>query len=200
MTADAMARPRRTAQEPEWVVWITVLAMLAIGLAVRSMVTGRMAHFANGNIAFDYPADWMALASEDPTTVVQVGEPMDVSFFPASVSIRQMPVTDISTTANTPGDLAMKWSNRQVQELLGYRVLNVEPASVGGQKGVRIEYACVADPPLGGPNSIPIVAHGEDILIVRGDQLTVITWSAASDQAQGQAATWQRVLASMNLQ
>ena len=53
---------------------------------------------------------------------------------------------------------------------------------------------------MGGPKSIPAITHGEDILIAQGDNVTIVTWTAASDEQARLASVWQRILASLKVQ
>ncbi len=204
MTVDTTVNPRTATpnsaargQEPEWVVWLTVLVLLAIGAAAGFVVTHRTATYSQAGATFQYPADWIAWTDEDPAVIAAVGESIDRGPFSASVRIRRLPVSDISTAAQNLGDLALKWSDSQAGALTGYRVLNIEPASVGGRSAVKLAYAYVAD--VGGPRSLPIVARGEDILLMHGDQAQIITWRAAADDYDHQAPIWQRILASLKL-
>ncbi|MGQ9839442.1 MAG: hypothetical protein ACUVR4_02720 [Anaerolineae bacterium] len=186
-------------EEPEWLVWALVVVMLAIGGLAGTVVERRTVAIKAGDLTLKHPAGWVKMRAEGPFEVLRVGEAFETAVFPAQVSVHQMPVTEVSTTAQTLGDLALKWSNRQTQELLGYKVLNIEPAHVGGQETIRVEYIYVAEPPMGGPNSIPVVARGADYLIRQGEKLTVISFVAANDAFEEQAATRERILASLEL-
>lgn len=201
MTANVMQPFRRLMrdEEPEWLVWVLVAVMLAIGGIVGAIVMGRTELATASSLSFRYPAGWVSMAGGDPFEMLHVAEPFETAAFPANASVRQMPVTEVSTTAQTLGDLAFKWTNRQAQELLGYKVLNIAPVTVHSQEAIEIEYVYVAEPPMAGPDSIPVVAHGADVLLRRGDTLTVITFSADAAAYPGLATTWGRILASLKL-
>ncbi len=201
MTANVIRPFRRLMrdEEPEWLVWALVAVMLAIGALVGSIVVQRTELAAADSLSFRYPASWISMASENPFETLHVAEPFETTIFPANVSVLQMPITEVSTTAQSLGDVALKWANQQTQNLLGYKVLSIEPVTVHSQEAIKIEYAYVAEPPMAGPNSIPIVAHGSDVLIRRGDTLTVVAFSAESDAYPGLATTWGRILASLKL-
>ncbi len=200
-TASTMKSLRRhmREEEPEWLVWALLAVMLIVGWGVGTIVERRTDIATLDNLSLRYPAGWVNMASEDPFELLHVGESFETASFPASASIRQMPVTEVSTTAQTLGDLALKWSNKQVEELQGYKVLSVEPAEMQGQETVKIEYVYVAEPPMGGPDSIPVVARATDILMQQGDTLTITTFSAEAAAFDGQATTWGRILASLKL-
>jgi hypothetical protein len=110
-----------------------------------------------------------------------------------------MPATDISRSAHSLGDLVLKWSNDHARDLLGYRVLNIEPTQVGGKDAVRVDYAYVAEPALAAPDTMPTVARGADTLAREGDTITVITTQAAADAYEDLRLTWDRMIASVVL-
>ncbi len=200
-TASTMKSLRRhmREEEPEWLVWALVAVMLIVGWGVGTIVVQRTDTAALDTLSLRYPAAWVSMAGEDPYELLHVGEPFETSSFPASASVRQMPVTEVSTTAQTLGDLALKWGNKRIDELTGYKVLSVEPAEVQGQEAVAIQYVYVAEPPMGGPDSMPVVARATDILMRQGDTLTITTFSAEAAAFDGQATTWGRILASLKL-
>lgn len=200
MTTETLKSIRRfaRAEEPEWLVWLLVAVMLAVGLIARTVVVGQQKSFQQDSVSLRYPATWTVLASEGDFDILNIGEGMDAGLFPARVRVQQMPITEISTSAQTLGDLALKWSNQQSEALLGYRVFTIEPTTVAGQDAVKLDYAYVAEPVMSTPNSVPVVARGEDILLRRGDTVTVISLAAGEDFEQ-QLATLRRVLGSLVL-
>lgn len=200
MTTNALKPLRQLMreEEPEWLVWALVIVMLALGGLVGVIVERRTDTATAGSLSLRYPASWVSMTSEDPFELVRAGEPFESTSFPATVSVRQMPVTEVSTTAQTLGDLALKWSNKQTLELLGYKVLSIEPMQEN-QEAVKIDYAYVAEPPMGGPDSVPVVARATDVLIRDGEALTIVTFSADTAAFDAQESTWKRILASLKL-
>jgi len=202
MTATT-ARPFRRLlrdEEPEWLVWALVAAMLIIGLLVRTVFVARTVEATAGNLSVAYPADWVGMTTDDPYDVLARSEPLLSDPFPANVRITQMPVTEVSTTADSLDDFALKWSDRQTEDLEGYRVLSIEPVSMQGTDAAQINYAYIAEPLLGGPSAMPVVARGQDILIRQDATLTVVRFVADADAYDGLAATWQRILGSLKMQ
>ncbi len=186
-------------EEPEWLVWALVVVMLAIGGLVGVVVERRTATASAEGITLSYPAGWLNLGAGEPFEVLRAGEPFEAAAFPAQVSVLRMPVTEVSTTAQTLGDLALKWIARRTEDLLGYKALSIEPAQVQGQEAIRIEYVYVAEPPMAGPAGIPVVARGADYLVRQGELLTVLAFTADADAFEGQGGTWARILASLRL-
>ncbi len=186
-------------EEPEWLVWALVILMLAVGGLVGTVVERRTVTVKAGEIALSYPAGWVNMGTGEPFEVLRVGEPFETAIFPAQISVRQMPVAEVSTTAQTLGDLALKWSARQTQDLTGYKVLSIEPAQIQDQEAVKVEYVYVAEPPMAGPEGIPVVVRGADYLIRQEETLTVVTFSAGADAYERQTAIWARILAALKL-
>ncbi|HMO60245.1 MAG TPA: hypothetical protein PKC19_23075 [Roseiflexaceae bacterium] len=71
MTTGTVTRPNWRTEEPEWVVWLTVILALLIGLGLRSAVVGRMQTVQAGPTTISYPANWVEDTEEGtPTTTV----------------------------------------------------------------------------------------------------------------------------------
>jgi hypothetical protein len=186
-------------EEPEWLVWALVIVLLAVGLFARTIVLNRWSDFGQDNLSVSYPASWTRLASQAEHEVLGVREPFDAGMFPARFTLLQMPVTDISTSAQTPGDFALKWADRNAKDLLGYKVLSIEEVKVRGKDAVRVDYVYVTEAEMATPNSVPIVAEGADVLIRRDDVMTVASFSAAADAFGDLEGVWNRILGSLEL-
>ncbi|MCU0508676.1 MAG: hypothetical protein MUC34_09775 [Anaerolineae bacterium] len=202
MTATTMPTGRRyfRAEEPEWLVWVTVAVLLAIGLITRAVVLNRTTTFTEGNLSVSYPADWTPVASDSPGALLSVGESFSGELFPARLVVQQMPVTEISRSAQSLGDLALKWADDHAQDRLGYRVLSIEPTQVRGRDAVRIDYAYVAEPAFATPDTMPIVARGADTLIRTGDTVTAVTTLSSADTFDTLGTAWNRMLGSVELE
>ncbi len=199
MTASTTRAVRRAArsEEPEWVVWLAVIALLAAGLLLRGMIEGRTERFSQAGVSLNYPAAWSLLRDEQAGQILHVADAFATAQAPANVSVRQVPAAELGWGAQTLGDLAMLWSRRQAEDLLGYSVLNLEPIKLRGQDAVAVDYAYVVQPPGGG---LPVVTQAEDILLRQGDKLTIVSFSAAADAYAEQAGVWRKVLASLDVQ
>ncbi|MCX6031113.1 MAG: PrsW family glutamic-type intramembrane protease [Chloroflexi bacterium] len=182
--------------EPEWAVWAAVIGLLVVGLLVRGAIEGRTQRFSGNGVALSYPAGWSVLRDEQPGQFLHVADAFSPDQTPIGVSVRQLPAAEVGRGAQSLGDLAMMWSNRQGQDLLGYNALGVEPAKVGGKDAVALDYAYVVQPPGAG---VPAVMRAEDILLRNGDTLTLVTFAAPADEYEGQTATWRRILASLDV-
>lgn len=186
-------------EEPEWLVWALVIILLAVGLIARTIVVNRLVAFSEGNLSVSYPASWTQTKGDSADEMFVVSESFDAGLFPARFMLRQMPVTEISTSAQTLGDFALKWADRKTKDLLGYKVLNIEETQVRGKDAVRVDYVYVAEPVMATPNSIPIVAEGVDVLIRQDGVMTVASMLASADAFKGLDGVWNRILGSLEL-
>lgn len=196
------SRLRRTLfreEEPEWLVWALAIILLAVGLIARTIVVNRSTSFSQGNLSVSYPASWTQTKGDSANEVLVVSESFDAGLFPARFMLRQMLVTEISTSAQTPGDFALKWVDRMAKDLLGYKVLSIEETKVRGKDAVRVDYVYVAEPMMATPNSIPIVAEGADVLIRQDGVMTVASMLASADAFEGLEGVWNRILGSLEL-
>lgn len=197
MTTATISRPRPVRrEEPEWLVWALLALMLIIGLIARSVVEGRTEQWSGAGVSLRYPAEWVSLAGDDQT--LHVADPFSSPQFPSSVRVQQVPMAEVGQNLSALGDVALAWSARHGRDLASYRALRTEPLTVAGQNAVRVEYAYVAEPLLGNVAATPpIVARAQDILVQRGDALTVITLAADSAQWEEASDTWRGILASL---
>lgn len=187
-------------EEPEWLVWALVIVMLAVGFIARTIVVNHSIVFSEGNLSVSYPASWTRIERNAGDEIFAVSEPFDAGLFPARFTLQQMPVTDISTSAQTPGDFALKWADRQAKDLLGYKVLSIEETRVRSRDAVRVEYVYVTEPVMATPNSVPIVAEGADVLIRQDDVMTVASLLASADAFKDLDGVWNRILGSLELE
>ncbi len=186
-------------EEPEWLVWALVIILLAVGLIARTIVVNRSSAFSDANVSVSYPASWAQAKGDSADEVLVVSESFDAGLFPARFVLRQMPVTEISTSAQTLGDFALKWADRKAKDLLGYKVLSIGETQVRGKNAVRVDYVYVAEPVIATPNSVPIVAEGADVLIRQDDVMTVASMLASADAFKGLDGVWGRILGSLEL-
>lgn len=198
-TSSKLRRTLFREEEPEWLVWALVITLLAVGLVARTIVVNRSTAFSEGNLSVSYPVSWTQTKGDSANELLVVSESFDAGLFPARFMLRQMPVTEISTSAQTLGDFALKWADRKARDLLGYKVLSIEETQVRGKDAVRVDYVYVAEPVMATPNSVPIVAEGADVLIRQDDVITVASMLASADAFKGLDGVWDRILGSLEL-
>lgn len=198
-TSSKLRRTLFREEEPEWLVWALVITLLAVGFVARTIVVNRSTAFSEGNLSVSYPVSWTQTKGDSANELLVVSESFDAGLFPARFMLRQMPVTEISTSAQTLGDFALKWADRKARDLLGYKVLSIEETQVRGKDAVRVDYVYVAEPVMATPNSVPIVAEGADVLIRQDDVITVASMLASADAFKGLDGVWDRILGSLEL-
>jgi hypothetical protein len=96
-------------------------------------------------------------------------------------------------------DAATTWTLGRMSALREFHDLGTEEATINGQPALRVNYAYVADPPVGmGAASLPIVVQASDTVVVQGNQFFV--FSSVSDASQDKdTAALARVLTSVRL-
>lgn len=194
MTTTTMNLPRPLRrEEPEWVVWLLVGLLLIAGVAVKAAVTGRTEQLGTAGVTLEYPAGWTRTTGDDPAEGVRAGDPLTQT----AVRVRSVPAADFGRNLTTLTDLALAWSSRSASELSNYSTLGVESDVIQGTDVVRIEYAYVVPP---APSSVPTVVRAEDVLIQRGDIVSVVTFTADATTFEDAGTVWQTILASLNLQ
>lgn len=198
MTASTLPAERRMtrAEEPEWLVWALVIVLLAVGWLVRTVVESRMTQFSTSGVTLSYPTGWMTLPDSDAFQVFGAADAFAPGKAATEVRVFLVPTDEVSRMAQSLGDLAMAWSTRKAEQLLGYSILASEPTTVAGRPAVKLDYAYVIQGVGGG---LPVVVRAEDILLRQADRLLVLSFSTASDLYADQLPAWQRILASLKV-
>lgn len=178
MTTTTMPAPRRLlrAEEPEWLVWLMVLGMLLVGLLVRSTVQQRAEPFNGAGVMLGYPGAWSAQPREG--YALYASDPLAGPVAPPSLSVREVPLSELGRNLTNLSEVALAWNARQARELDNFRALSSTPHEVDGQAAIRSEYAYVVSP--AGATLPPVVLRAEDLLLLRGETLLIITFAAES--------------------
>lgn len=176
-TEKSMWRRMTRAEEPEWLVWALVIGLLAVGLLLKTAVAGRAEGFSAHGVSLSYPAEWTQ--STAPEQLLYAADLFSSAQFPTSVTVRQVPTSEIGRNLSSLGDIAMAWNTRLSKELQIYRSLNNVPTTISGHDAVMIEYAYVPQVTRGsGASAPPVVARAQDYLIQQGETLTIVTLAA----------------------
>lgn len=184
----------------EWLVWVTVLVLLAAGWVVRDRVEGRLTTFSEDGVTLAYPAGWNLLADRGEFEVFHVIDPTSSVQFPTSVRVQRIPLGELGRAAGSLGDVALSWSTRQGREIPIYSVLQIEPTMVRGQSAIAVDYAYVAEPAMGSAaGSVPAVVRAQDVLLQHGDIITIVSFEASTDSYSQELGHWVQVLASIDV-
>lgn len=196
-------RGRGRAEEPEWIVILTVAIALLIGWFIQASVVNRMETASAGNISISYPASWTRASEEG--ALLSASDRMGSGTFGPRISLRQVPRADLVPTnsgsaAPSIADVASAWSIQRGTGLVGYRVLKIERKTLGGREAVDVTYAYLAEGGLGAAGTVlPQVMQAVDTLIATGDQIDILTFATAGDEFARSSDLHQRVLASWRL-
>jgi hypothetical protein len=156
---------------------IVVLMALALGLLVRTQAANRVTLFQDKETALSlaYPATWGSVESLQDV-LLKVEDPQTNSAFKTSLAVETRDLDPAS-----PPTLQQLVDRRIAQRgaLTGYHFLSSNPATVGGAKAMRQEYAYVVQP-IDEPRraSLPVVVHAVEYVVVGRENVFYITLSA----------------------
>lgn len=166
---------------------IVVLIALTLGGLLRAHATSRVTMFQDAETAFAlaYPATWGEVESLQDV-LLKVEDPQTNSAFKTTLTVETR-----ALDPQNPPTLQELVDRRVAQRgaLTGYHFLSSQPASVGGAKAMRQEYAYVVQP-IDEPRraSLPVVVHAIEYIIISQASAFYITLSApASDFADARA-------------
>ncbi len=186
-------------EEPEWMVWVLVIALLLLGLLVKGSVVGRTTLFDGGVVTLRYPAEWIMMPREEADEIFHVADPFASAHYPTSLHVCQHPVEDIGRNLQALNDIALAWSMRHGKDLLAYSALNLEPMDLQGTDAVVLDYAYVAPPAEAqSAASLPVVVEAQDVLFLNGETLVVVTLAADATTFESLSDTWQMILSAIN--
>lgn len=166
---------------------IVALLALALGLGVRAQAMDRATIFQDKQTAFSiaYPATWGNVESLQDV-LLKVEDPQTNSAFKTTLAVETRDLDPAS-----PPTLQQLVDRRIAQRgaLPGYHFLSSNPATVGGAKAMRQEYAHIVQP-IDQPRSasLPVVVHSVEYIVVGKENAFYITLSAPeSDFADARA-------------
>jgi hypothetical protein len=177
MSARAVSRGTWHAEEPEWVVWLTVVLALLIGFGIRTAVVGRTETVQAGPTMITYPATWVQDTEEG---ALFAATDFDSGSFGARAEVRQVSRAELAPIENlsgpvVPEDVAINWSILRGADLEGYRVLEIVPVAVQGREALQIDYVYLVDAPLAGAGALPGLIHAIDTIVPSGEAFLVLT-------------------------
>jgi hypothetical protein len=170
-------------EEPEWVVWLTVLISLLIGWVITTTVTGQTASAPIASGSLRYPASWVKTKEDG---AIFAATDLNNGSYGARISVRQVGKADLigARGQDNLDNAASGWTVLRSQDLEGYRVLKIDQVKLQGRDAVAIEYAYLTDAPEGqAAGAMPALMHAIDTVIASGDQYTIL--SVAVDQSGG---------------
>jgi RsiW-degrading membrane proteinase PrsW (M82 family) len=151
-----------------------VLIALLIGWMLKTSAENltRLFQSPSAGMSLNYPASWV-LGTEEGV-LVRLTDPHVASTF----------VTRFTARVADSGDkdiavLTKDWTFRQASALYCFRVLAISPQAEG-KSAVTIQYAYLAEPRAGLDSSppLPVVVVGEDVLLLKGTRLYILSINA----------------------
>lgn len=160
------------------VLLITVVITLLLGFAIRNSAVNASRSVALGTDlpSVRLPARWITGQTED--YVVTARNPRSPSILDSEIRIAVRPLNPDENMVTARSGLSI----RRTQELLRYRELSAEAVTVGGEPGILVTYAYVADPTRpAGALAAPVVAQAQDLVFVEPGPSQVVVVTTAAD-------------------
>jgi hypothetical protein len=155
-------------------------------LVVRAQATNRVTIYQDKQTAFSiaYPATWGSVESLQDV-LLKVEDPQTNSAFKTMLAVETRDLDPVS-----PPTLQQLVDRRVSQRgvLTGYHFLSSQPATVGGAKAMRQEYAYVVQP-IDEPRraSLLVVVHAIEYIVVGKENAFYITLSAPEGDLDARA-------------
>jgi len=172
-----------------WVSWLVIgvfLVALLLGWVVKAAAEGRTVAHEAGNLRVRYPAGWVRTEAEPP--VLLRVEDRWAAPFRTTLTLQRRP---LPPDGEKPvGIVQQALTLERARDWTAYRVLRMEEsASIEGRTGMRVTFAYVETNPNPFLETVPVVMYGEDFLFPVGDQVYIVTLTAAeANYARGQKA------------
>jgi len=178
---------------------IVVLIALALGLLLRVQTANRVTIFLDKDTAFSitYPATWGSVESLQDV-LLKVEDPQTNSAFKTTLAVETRDLDPQS-----PPTLQQLVDRRIAQRgaLTGYHFLSSNPATVGGAKAMRQEYAYIVQP-IDQPRraTLPVVVHAIEYVVVGKENAFYITLAAPEGDFAGARAQLEQIVQTVKVQ
>ena len=175
MYAQMSLSEQRRERLASWiVVGVFVLALL-LGLAVKTAAEGRtVVHEAEG-LRLRYPAGWVKVSTDAPV-LLQVEKL--ASPFRTALTLQRRPIPPEAEKPLSAVQQAL--TLERARAWTAYRVLSVDDsATVDKRPALHVVFAYVESNPNPFLQTAPVVMLGEDYLFAVGEQVQIVTVTAA---------------------
>lgn len=174
MIAEIKLQARRRDRLVDWLVVALVLVALLLGWGVKAAAAGRTAVVAVEGLTIRYPAGWLRTEVEPPV-LLQVEEWLGAARSVITVQRRPLPAVD-----NPLAAVEQALTLERARGRTAYRTLETEAnVTVAGRITQRTSFAYVETDPNPFLQTMPVVMYGEDYLFPVGDQVYIVTLTAA---------------------
>jgi hypothetical protein len=172
---------------------------LTLGLLLRVQVTSRTTTFKSADVpvSITYPATWSSVESLQDV-LLKVEDPQANSPFKTTLAVESRDLDP-----QNPPTLEQLVDRRVAQRgsLTGYHFLSGDPATVGGAKSTRLEYAYVVqtiDQPRRA--SLPTVVHAIEYIVIGRLNAYFITLAAPENEFADAQAQMDQIIRTVTVQ
>ena len=159
----------------EIAVVVTFIFALFLGIGIRnnSINNNRNVELGAGLPSISVPANWITTTS--PDYVVSIRNPRSAGIFDTEIHVAVQPLGE----NENPVTVRTKLGVQRSQKLLRYRELEAVPVTVGGDEGVLVTYAYIADPTREqGSAGPPVVVQAQDLIFAKEGNAVIVTMAA----------------------
>ena len=160
-----------------------LIAALLLGAVVVNLAQGQRSQFNNAEagLTVAYPQGWLLQSSAD--LAFQAINP-ESGTFKTTYQARTMPIA-----AGGPITPTLAMALDRGRQETAYRLFEIsEGAPVSGQPTMEANYVYISAPSDPFAQTAPVVVHGLDIAVARGDQAYIFSLLAAEGDAFAAAA------------
>lgn len=174
MIAQLKRQARRRDRLVDWLVVALVVVALLLGWGVKTAAEGRTAVAAVEGLTIRYPTGWLK-SEVEPPVLLQVEEWLGLARSVITVQRRPMPAVD-----NPLAAVEQALTLERARGRTAYRTLETEEhVAIAGRVAQRAAFAYVETDPNPFLQTMPVVMYGEDYLFPVGDQVYIVTLTAA---------------------
>jgi hypothetical protein len=178
---------------------IIALALLA-GYVYQRSLAARVTRVSdpNSGFALSVPSDWAVNEELPPDTFLAAYDPQADSVYKSTITAQSFAL-DPENPAGIE-DIVNGIVARHGEELLGYQLLDIQPATLAGVEARTIHYAYV-EQPIDEPfmASPPVVVIATDHVVYTASEYWVLTLTADEKIAEDAALTFDTILRSISL-
>jgi len=174
MIAEIRARAQQHDRLVDWLVVAMIVIALLAGWGVKAAVEGRTVVAEAGGLQLRYPAGWLKVNAEPPV-LLRAEEWLGPARSVITVQRRPLPAVE-----NPLAAVQQALTLERARGWTAYRTLETdENASIAGRPAQRVAFGYVEANPNPFLQTMPVVMYGEDYLIRAGNEVYIVTLTAA---------------------
>lgn len=172
---------KRSDRWADWAVIGVFVVALLLGTAVMALAQNQTSEYvqAETGLTLNYPQGWLVRPAEG--LVFQAVDPQS-GVFNTAYQVRMSPIQAGGAVSPTLAFVLNNLSLGRASSETAYRLFEVTEGTVmSGQPTMEASYVYVAEPGDLFTQAVPVVVHGLDIAVARGDQAYVYSLLAEED-------------------